>query len=166
GRDHPHVRCIVLTGYGNVPTAVSATKFGAADYLAKPADATAIELSLRGQLKPLQQGQTFPRPEVQEFRYLISLYEQHGRNMSETARAAGMHRRTLQRILRRHGIGPSDQVPPEERNEAPHVRRLYRLWSDLLNAPATPLYDAASDDDAPDPGSTAHEKAPEMAPSA
>ncbi|MEO0798897.1 MAG: hypothetical protein AAFY53_06805, partial [Pseudomonadota bacterium] len=85
------------------------------------------------------------RPEVQEFRYLLAMYEQHGRNMSETARAAGMHRRTLQRILRRHGVGPSEQVPPEERRDPAHVRRLYRLWTQLLNAPATPLYAQSED---------------------
>ncbi|MEL6368865.1 MAG: response regulator [Pseudomonadota bacterium] len=144
-RRYPDMRCVILTGYGNVPTAVSATKLGAFDYLAKPADAHAIEQALRGQLRPLKKGQTFPRPEVQEFRYLLAMYEQHGRNMSETARAAGMHRRTLQRILRRHGVGPSEQVPPEERRDPAHVRRLYRLWTQLLNAPATPLYAQSED---------------------
>lgn len=139
-RDHPATHCVILTGYGNVPTAVSATKLGAADYIAKPCDADAIEMALRGEIRPLRKGQTFPRPEVQEFRYLLSMYEQHGRNMSETARAAGMHRRTLQRILRRHGIGPADQIPPEERTDRPHLRRLYRLWRDLLNTSATPMY--------------------------
>ncbi|MGF1651182.1 MAG: response regulator transcription factor [Hyphomicrobiaceae bacterium] len=133
GREHPHMRCVILTGYGNVATAVSATKLGAYDYLSKPADAAVIEQSLRGTLKPLRSDQTFPRPEVQEFRYLLAMYEQHGRNMSETARAASMHRRTLQRILRRYGVGPSEQVPPEARNERPHLRRLYRVWSSLLD---------------------------------
>lgn len=133
GRTQPDMRCVILTAYGNVPTAVSATKLGACDYLAKPADASLIEASLRGTVRPLKQGQTFPRPEIQEFRYLLALYEQHGRNMSETARAAGMHRRTLQRILRRYGVGPSEQIPVEERTQPPHLRRMYRLWSELLN---------------------------------
>ncbi|MEL6296928.1 MAG: response regulator [Pseudomonadota bacterium] len=131
---HPDMRCVMLTGYGNVPTAVTATKLGAADYLAKPIDADIIDNVLRGSLRPLKKGQTFPRPEVQEFRYLLALYEQHGRNMSETARAAGMHRRTLQRILRRHGVGPSEQIPPPERASPPHLRRLLKLWSQILEA--------------------------------
>ena len=133
-RTQPHARCVILTGYGNVPTAVTATKLGATDYLAKPVDADVIDATLRGQMRPLRKGQTFPRPEVQEFRYLLALYEQHGRNMSETARAAGMHRRTLQRILRRHGVGPSEQIPQPDRAAQPHLRRLYKLWSELLES--------------------------------
>jgi two-component system response regulator RegA len=116
-RSFPDIRCVILTGYGNVATAVSATKLDAFDYIAKPSDAEAIEAALLGRMRPLRKGQMFPRPEVQEFRYLLAMYEQHGRNMSETARAAGMHRRTLQRILRRHGVGPSEQIPVEERRE-------------------------------------------------
>lgn len=144
-RMHPTVRSIILTGYGDVATAVSATKLSAFDYMAKPADAEAIEAALRGLNRPLRKDQTFPRPEVQEFRYLLAMYEQHGRNMSETARAAGMHRRTLQRILRRHGIGPSEQIPMEERSKPPHVRRLYRLWSNLLNSSSTAPIDTRAD---------------------
>lgn len=131
----PDMRCVILTAYGNLPTAVSATKLGAVDYLAKPTDADTIEASLRGTIRPLRQDQFFPRPEVQEFRYLFALYEQHGRNLSETARAAGMHRRTLQRILRRHGVGPAEQIPAEERTDTAHLRRLYRVWSEILDGP-------------------------------
>ena len=131
----PPTRALILTGYGNVATAVTATKLGAVDYIAKPADADTIEAALHGRILELERNETFPRPEVQEFRYLLAMYERHGRNMSETARAASMHRRTLQRILRRHGIGPSEQVPPEARMERPHLRRLVRLWMALLDGP-------------------------------
>ena len=37
-------RIIMLTGYGNIPTAVAAIKEGAIDYLAKPADADDVEV--------------------------------------------------------------------------------------------------------------------------
>ena len=39
-------RIIMLTGYGNIPTAVAAIKEGAIDYLAKPADADDVEKAL------------------------------------------------------------------------------------------------------------------------
>ena len=39
-------RIIMLTGYGNIPTAVAAIKEGAIDYLAKPADAEDVEKAL------------------------------------------------------------------------------------------------------------------------
>lgn len=42
----PEARAVVLTGYGNIATAVTAVKLGAIDYLAKPADADAVYLSL------------------------------------------------------------------------------------------------------------------------
>lgn len=132
GMTAPQMRVIILTGYGDLATAVTATKYGAVDYLAKPATADEIESSLHGRARPLRPDETFPRPEVQEFRYLLSMYERHGRNMSETARAASMHRRTLQRILRRHGVRPSVQIPAEERLTRAHIRRLARLWTGLL----------------------------------
>lgn len=133
GRSSPTTSTLVLTGYGNVATAVTATKLGAIDYLFKPSDADEIESVLHGQGRSLRRDETFPRPEVLEFRYLLAMYERHGRNMSETARAASMHRRTLQRILRRHGIGPSEQIPPEDRMTIPHLRRLMRIWFALLD---------------------------------
>ncbi len=146
----PRTRAVILTGYGNIATAVTATKFGAIDYIAKPANADEIEAALHGRTRTLHKGETFPRPEVQEFRYLLAMYERHGRNMSETARAASMHRRTLQRILRRHGVGPSEQVPPEERMERPHLRRLVRLWMALLDGPQAKM-PAPGEPGEPDP---------------
>lgn len=128
----PRTAAIVVTGYGDVATAVTATKLGAVDYLFKPAEADEIEAALHGRRRALSRDETFPRPEVLEFRYLLAMYERHGRNMSETARAASMHRRTLQRILRRHGIGPSEQIPPDERMTTAHLRRLMRIWFALL----------------------------------
>ena len=136
-KSYPDMRCVILTAYGNIATAVTATKFGALEYLAKPVDADLIEAALTGGPRVLATRQSFVRPEEQEFRYLHAMYEQHGRNMSETARATGMHRRTLQRILRRHGIGPAPHPSEEARNDQPNVRRLYRLWTRLLEPAAS-----------------------------
>lgn len=94
------VRIIMLTGYGNIATAVAAVKAGAVDYLAKPADADAIDAALRATNVAAP-----PPPEAPmsadrvKWEHIQRVYELCGRNVSETARRLKMHRRTLQRIL-------------------------------------------------------------------
>lgn len=91
---------IILTGYGNIATAVAAVKVGAIDYLAKPTDADQIEAAL------LTKSSTLPPPPENpmsadrvRWEHIQRVYEQCDRNVSETARRLNMHRRTLQRIL-------------------------------------------------------------------
>lgn len=127
----PDSRAIILTGYGNVATAVAAAKLGVTEYLAKPVDADAIDLALRSNDRSLKPDQTFKRPDEQEFDYLLTMFERHDRNMSETARAIGMHRRTLQRILRRHGVAPAEKTDTVSRTR--RTLRLYRLWRRLVD---------------------------------
>jgi two-component system response regulator RegA len=96
----PEARAIVLTGYGNIATAVNAVKLGAVDYLAKPADAddvVAALLSLEGRTpQPPEHPMSADRV---RWEHIQRIYELCGRNVSETARRLNMHRRTLQRIL-------------------------------------------------------------------
>jgi two-component system response regulator RegA len=96
----PDCRAIVLTGYGNIATAVTAVKLGAIDYLSKPADADDILAALTAS------GETKPRPPENpmsadrvRWEHIQRVYELCNRNVSETARRLHMHRRTLQRIL-------------------------------------------------------------------
>ena len=96
----PDARIVMLTGYGNIATAVSAVKAGAVDYLAKPADADQIEAAL------LARGGDLPKPPDKpmsadrvRWEHIQRVFEQCDRNVSETARRLNMHRRTLQRIL-------------------------------------------------------------------
>ena len=96
----PDARAIVLTGYGNIATAVNAVKLGAVDYLAKPADADdviAALLALEGR-KPEPPEHPMSADRVR-WEHIQRIYELCGRNVSETARRLNMHRRTLQRIL-------------------------------------------------------------------
>ena len=96
----PDARGIVLTGYGNIATAVNAVKLGAVDYLAKPADADdviAALLSTEGR-KPTPPEHPMSADRVR-WEHIQRIYELCGRNVSETARQLNMHRRTLQRIL-------------------------------------------------------------------
>mgnify|MGYP002640168138 FL=1 len=99
----PDVRVIVLTGYGNIATAVAAVKAGAIDYLPKPVDADAVAAAL------LESDRSLPRPPERpmsadrvRWEHIQRVYEQCERNVSETARRLNMHRRTLQRILAKH----------------------------------------------------------------
>ncbi|MFN7398666.1 MAG: ActR/PrrA/RegA family redox response regulator transcription factor [Sandaracinobacter sp.] len=97
---HPDTRVVILTGYGNLATAVAAVKEGAIDYLAKPADPedliTAL-LATEGE-KPAPPAEPMSADRVR-WEHIQRVYELCDRNVSETARRLKMHRRTLQRIL-------------------------------------------------------------------
>lgn len=93
-------RIIVLTGYGNIATAVTAVKLGAIDYLAKPADADEVFAALTR--KPGERAEVPENPMSADrvrWEHIQRVYELCERNVSETARRLNMHRRTLQRIL-------------------------------------------------------------------
>ncbi|WP_298428123.1 ActR/PrrA/RegA family redox response regulator transcription factor [Rhodoblastus sp.] len=97
----PEARGIVLTGYGNISSAVIAVKLGAFDYIAKPADADEVFLALMngdvGSVGPAPQNPM--SAERVRWEHIQRIYELCERNVSETARRLNMHRRTLQRIL-------------------------------------------------------------------
>jgi len=99
-RRRADARGIVLTGYGNIATAVNAVKLGAVDYLAKPADADDVVnalLAIDGRkAEPPEHPMSADRV---RWEHIQRIYELCGRNVSETARRLNMHRRTLQRIL-------------------------------------------------------------------
>lgn len=96
----PDCRMVMLTGYGNLATAVSAVKRGAVDYLAKPADADDVCKALlanKGEApEPPENPMSADRV---RWEHIQRVYELCGKNVSETARRLNMHRRTLQRIL-------------------------------------------------------------------
>jgi len=93
-------RIIMLTGYGNISTAVAAIKQGAIDYLAKPADADDVEKALLAD--PNRKAEPPENPmsaDRVKWEHIHRVFELCNRNVSETARRLKMHRRTLQRIL-------------------------------------------------------------------
>jgi two-component system response regulator RegA len=99
-RRRPDARGIILTGYGNIATAVNAVKLGAVDYLAKPVDADDVVTALLAhdnkKIEPPENPMSADRV---RWEHIQRIYELCGRNVSETARRLNMHRRTLQRIL-------------------------------------------------------------------
>jgi len=93
-------RVVVLTGFGNIATAVAAVKYGAIDYLPKPVDADDVLAALLAtpgsKPKPPENPMSADRV---RWEHIQRVYELCGHNVSETARRLNMHRRTLQRIL-------------------------------------------------------------------
>jgi two-component system response regulator RegA len=96
----PSCRVVVLTGYDSIASSVVALKSGVAHYLAKPVAPEAVVAALRGELEesagPIDHPMSADRV---RWEYIQRIFEQSNRNVSETARRLGMHRRTLQRIL-------------------------------------------------------------------
>lgn len=131
------IRIVVLTAHGTLQSAVAAVKAGAADFLAKPADADTIVEVLEG-YPGRRPRRCYPPPDEIEFRYLFAMFEKHHRNMSVTAREIGMHRRTLQRILRRRGIVPG--LASGQRGDGTgYARRMLRVWREVLDGQAPTL---------------------------
>ena len=99
-KNNSNSRIIMLTGYGNIPTAVAAIKEGAIDYLAKPADADDVEKALLADPKKKADPPINPMSADRvKWEHIHRVFELCNRNVSETARRLKMHRRTLQRIL-------------------------------------------------------------------
>ena len=99
-KNNPNSRVIMLTGYGNIPTAVAAIKHGAIDYLSKPADADDIERALLADPNKKADPPVNPMSADRvKWEHIHRVFELCNRNVSETARRLKMHRRTLQRIL-------------------------------------------------------------------
>jgi two-component system, response regulator RegA len=100
----PQARIVVLTGYASIPTVVSAMKLGATQYLSKPADVADILRALWDDGEALAGVAVDQRMSVQhlQWEYIQRTLDDYGGNVSATARALGMHRRTLQRKLAKH----------------------------------------------------------------
>lgn len=100
----PQARILVLTGYASIATAVQAVKDGADNYLAKPANAETILSALKADASESQAEQELENPAPLsvarlEWEHIQRVLAEHDGNVSATARALSMHRRTLQRKL-------------------------------------------------------------------
>jgi len=115
---NPESRIVMLTGYGNIATAVAAVKAGAVDYLSKPTDADAVEQALLATNEALPPPPDNPMSaERVRWEHINRVFEQCDRNVSETARRLKMHRRTLQRILAKHAPRDSETDGSGHKNE-------------------------------------------------
>ena len=99
----PDTKSLLLTGYGNIATAVAAIKSGAIDYLPKPAEIDQIYDALTNSKEILPPPPENPMTADRiRWEHIQRVFIQCNRNVSETARRLRMHRRTLQRILNKH----------------------------------------------------------------
>ena len=143
-RKRPDARTIVLTGYGNIATAVTAVKMGAVDYLSKPADADDVYQALiaPGDAKAPPPENPMSADRVR-WEHIQRIYELCSRNVSETARRLNMHRRTLQRGCCKNCNGIF--LPPETRvlitdtraatglvAHRNHCVRISAVWSNVV----------------------------------
>lgn len=102
----PDLDIVMLTGYSSIATAVEAIKLGAINYLCKPADADDILLSFQSQAGNAEMETAGNPPSVSrlEWEHIQKVLAEHDGNVSATARALNMHRRTLQRKLQKRPV--------------------------------------------------------------
>jgi two-component system, response regulator RegA len=105
----PNARMLVLTGYASIATAVQAVKDGADNYLAKPANVETILSALQAEASALQAEEAIEKPTPLsvarlEWEHIQRVLAENGGNISATARALNMHRRTLQRKLAKRPV--------------------------------------------------------------
>lgn len=104
---NPECRIVVLTGYASIATAVDAIKLGAVQYLAKPVDVEAILTAFEAGDRPSTEEAPNAEPlsvSRLEWEHIQRVLHENGGNISETARALKMHRRTLQRKLAKRPV--------------------------------------------------------------
>lgn len=102
----PDCRIVMLTGYSSIPTTVTAIKLGAVDYLCKPASVDDILAAFERVEDPARVEPPASPTSVDrlEWEHIQRVLAEHGGNISATARALGMHRRTLQRKLQKRPV--------------------------------------------------------------
>jgi two-component system response regulator RegA len=101
----PATRIVVLTGYSSIATAVEAIKLGATQYLSKPANADEIVAAFGHQPSDtLPLNAQPPSVERLEWEHIQRVLSENQGNISATARALNMHRRTLQRKLAKRPV--------------------------------------------------------------
>jgi len=96
-------RIVLTASFGSVSTAVEAMRRGAADYLVKPVAGAQLLAAIEASAADASSMErAFPTLERMQWEYIHSVLDCCGRNVSEAARRLGLHRQSLQRMLRRH----------------------------------------------------------------
>lgn len=100
----PAIRLVMLTGFGSISTAVQAMKLGAVHYLTKPTGVEDILAAWQGEASALEEEAKRPTTFTVtrlEWEHIHRVLSECGGNVSEAARRLGLHRRTLQRKLKK-----------------------------------------------------------------
>ncbi len=129
----PRTVPVILSGYVDVASAVSAVKRGAVDCLAKPVDADELDTCLKSARARRQKvPERVMDPSEAKVQHILAHWEKNDRNTTKTAETLGMHRRSLQRILLRAGMGRDGR--PKVPSRWTKMRRLYAVWSRDISA--------------------------------
>lgn len=132
-------KIIVTTSYGNLRAAARAVRLGATDVIAKPISVDELEFALE---RPRSQAVPDPEhivaPNVARDAHIVEFYEKYDRNVSRTARKLSMHRRTVQRLLRKSKMLLPVTSKAELKSGFGRARRMFRFWSRLMQ-PETKL---------------------------
>jgi two-component system, response regulator RegA len=116
----PGIRIVVITAFSSIASAVLAIKAGAVDYLGKPVRPEAVISALLAERRPARLPELPMPADRVRWEHIQRIYEQCGRNVSDTARRLGMHRRSLQRMLAKRA--PAEQPLPASLSERPPLR--------------------------------------------
>lgn len=131
-RLNPDVRIIVLTSYADLRAAAASVRLGAADVIAKPVTVDEIEHALK---RPIGMSGSLPErillPDAACDIHIVEQFEKHDRNVTRTAQALEMHRRSLQRLLRKSRFLIPENRNGRARSQFGRARRLARFWSSL-----------------------------------
>ncbi len=129
----PATVTVILSGYVDVASAVSAVKRGAVDCLAKPVDADELDTCLKtARARRQKVPDRVMDPSEAKVQHILAHWEKNDRNTTKTAETLGMHRRSLQRILLRAGMGRDGRPAPASRWTK--MRRLYAVWTRDISA--------------------------------
>lgn len=135
----PRTVAVILSGYVNVASAVSAVKRGAIDCLAKPVDADELDSCLKSAPAWRQKiPENVMHPSEAKVQHILAHWEKNNRNTTKTAETLGMHRRSLQRILIRAGMGRDRERGTQSPSRWTKMRRLYAVWTRGLRAAPQP----------------------------
>ena len=101
---HPEIEIVVMTGYASIATAINAIKLGALNYLTKPVSADDIlKAFVETRAETAIESSTMS-PKRLEWEHIQRVLQEHNGNISQTAKALNMHRRTLQRKLKKKPV--------------------------------------------------------------
>lgn len=125
----PETTSVLLSGYATPASAVKAMKLGAIDCLPKPVCVDEIEHAFQRRRDcTAELPMAVMNPEQARIQHILAHWEKNNRNTMKAARALGMHRRTLQRILSRAGMGRTPETGLETPSRFAKLRRLLRVW--------------------------------------
>ncbi len=124
----PRTSAVILSGYANIASAVTAIKRGAVDCLAKPVDADELDTCLKSaRARTPAVPNKVISPTEAKIQHILAHWEKNDRNTTKTAEVLGMHRRSLQRILLRAGMGRQERI--KTFTPWTKLRRLYSVWA-------------------------------------